>query len=83
MNDLISRQAAIKMFLDEGMPTAAVYIERMPPAQSSILTNDDIETIRIHLNAYKENLCNQKRWNEAEEYQRIIDRLIICGKDTM
>lgn len=32
MNDLISRQSAIKMFLDEGMPTAAVYIERMEPA---------------------------------------------------
>lgn len=40
------------------------------------LTNDDIETIRIHLSAYKEKLCNQRRWKEAEEYQQIIDKLI-------
>lgn len=39
------------------------------------LTDDDFETIRIHLNAYKEKLCNQQRWEEAEDYQRIIDRL--------
>lgn len=36
MNDLINRNAAIKMFLDEGMSTAAVYIERMPPAHPGI-----------------------------------------------
>lgn len=40
------------------------------------LTDDDFETIRIHLNACKEKLCNQHRWEEAEEYQRIIDRFI-------
>ena len=40
------------------------------------LTDDDFETIRIHLNAYKEKLCNQRRWEEAEEYQRIIDRFM-------
>ena len=40
------------------------------------LTDDDFETIRIHLNAYKEKLCNQRRWKEAEEYQRIIDRFM-------
>ena len=40
------------------------------------LTDDDFETIRIHLNAYKEKLCNQQRWEEAEEYQRIIDRFM-------
>lgn len=40
------------------------------------LTDDDFETIRIHLNAYKEKLCNQHRWKEAEEYQRIIDRFM-------
>lgn len=31
-DDLISRQAAIKTLLDEGLITAAVYIERMPSA---------------------------------------------------
>lgn len=40
------------------------------------LTDDDFEAIRIHLNAYKEKLCNQRRWEEAEEYQRIIDRFM-------
>lgn len=40
------------------------------------LTDDDFETIRIHLNAYKEQLCNLHRWEEAEEYQRIIDRFM-------
>ena len=40
------------------------------------LTDDDFETIRIHLNAQKEKLCNQQRWEEAEEYQRIIDRFM-------
>ena len=38
------------------------------------LTDDDFEAIRIHLNAQKERLCNQQRWEEADEYQRIIDR---------
>ena len=40
------------------------------------LTDDDFETIRIHLNAQKEKLCNQQRWEEAKEYQRIIDRFM-------
>ena len=47
-------------------------IDRQPER----LTDDDFETIRIHLNAYKGNLCNQQRWKEAEEYQRIIDRFM-------
>ena len=48
----------------------------LPSAQPERLTDDDFETIRIHLNAYKEKLCNQQRWEEAEEYQRIIDRFM-------
>lgn len=44
------------------------------------LTDDEIKTIRIHLNAYKEKLCNQHRWKEAEEYQRIIDKLIVLQR---
>lgn len=40
------------------------------------LNRDDIETIRIHLNAYKEKLFNQGRWKEAQEYQRLIDRFM-------
>lgn len=48
----------------------------LPSAEPERLTDDDFETIRIHLNAQKEKLCNQKRWEEAEEYQRIIDRFM-------
>ena len=48
----------------------------LPSAEPEWLTDDDFETIRIHLNAYKEKLCNQQRWKEAEEYQRIIDRFM-------
>ena len=50
-------------------------IATLPAAQPERLTDCDFETIRIHMNAYKEKLCNQQRWKEAEEYQRIIDRL--------
>lgn len=45
-------------------------------AQPERLTDDDFETIRIHLNAQKEKFCNQHRWEEAEEYQRIINRFM-------
>lgn len=48
----------------------------LPDARPERLTDDDFETIRIHLNAHKEALCNQHRWKEAEEYQRIIDRFM-------
>lgn len=48
----------------------------IPSAEPERLTDDDFETIRIHLNAYKEKLCNQQRWEEAKEYQRIIDRFM-------
>jgi len=47
-----------------------------PSVQPERLTDNDFEIIRIHLNAYKEKLCNQQRWDEAEEYQRIIDRFM-------
>lgn len=45
-------------------------------AQPEHLTDDDFETIKIHLDAYKEKLCNQGRWKEAKEYQRIYDRFM-------
>ena len=59
-----------------GVEEAVRRIEQLPSAQPERLTDDDFETIRIHLNAYKEKLCNQQRWEEAEEYQRIIDRFM-------
>lgn len=33
MNDPIERQDAIDLFLEKGMVTAAIYVERMPSAQ--------------------------------------------------
>ena len=51
-------------------------LNEMPSAEPERLTDDDFETIRIHLNACKEKLCNQRRWKEADEYQRIIDRFM-------
>ena len=59
-----------------GVNAAIDIIIAVPSAQPERLTDDDFETIRIHLNAYKEKLCNQQRWKEAEEYQRIIDRFM-------
>lgn len=43
--------------------------------KTGCLTEDEIKAIRIHMNAFKERLCNQHRWKEAEEYQQIVDKL--------
>ena len=48
--------------------------EKVEPKRGE-LTADEVETIRIHMNAIKERLCNQNRHNEAEEYQVIVDKL--------
>lgn len=72
--DTIYRQDAIDA-LDCINGTEEV-LRSLPSAQPERLTDDDFETIRIHLNAYKESLCNQRRWKEAEEYQRLIDRFM-------
>lgn len=81
MSDLISRQDAIDSpvkMVSEGLEWIPVYhIKELPSAELERLTDDDFETIRIHLNAQKEKLCNQQRWEEAEEYQRIIDRFMV------
>ena len=46
------------------------------PAHPTQLTDEDKETIRIHLNAFKESLCNQGRWYEATEYEELIHRVL-------
>lgn len=51
-------------------------ITGQPTIEPERLTDDDVETIRIHLSAFKEKLCNQGRYREAEEYQRLIDRFM-------
>ena len=79
--EAIRTMQTYKLFSGDDMiliDKAQVQTELMmlPSAQPERLTDDDFETIRIHLNAYKEKLCNQQRWEEAEEYQRIIDRFM-------
>lgn len=83
-DELISKKAAMdahcELCEDKGLcgdicPDVEVF-RLIPSAQPERLTDDDFETIRIHLNAYKEKLGNQHRWKEAEEYQRIIDRFM-------
>ena len=82
--DTISRQMAIDEITEYGS-SDNVYmsvgelkrrLEQLPSTQpEQILSDDDKETIRIHLGAFKEKLCNQHRWDEAEEYERLIERL--------
>lgn len=40
------------------------------------LTDDDIETIRIHISAFKGELSKQHRWEDAQEYDDLINRLM-------
>ena len=85
--DTISRQAALETVrtmhkrcdtgsVEDYRDLLVTCFKNLPSAQPERLTDDDFETIRIHLSAYKERLCNQHRWEEAEEYQRIIDRFM-------
>lgn len=81
MSNLIDKQAAIDLW-EKYHHTIAVdamqydaELRQLPSEQTTQLTDDDIETIRVHLSAIKENLCNQHRWNEAKKYEALIDRL--------
>ena len=49
-------------------------------ARIMTLSDDEIETIRIHLSAIKEELCNQSRYGEATYYEKLISTKIICEK---
>lgn len=60
----------------DGCETVLRTLPDLPSAEPERLADDDFETIRIHLYAFKEELCNQQRWKEANEYQRIIDRFM-------
>lgn len=83
-SDCISRQAAKDMIknhksdfsTEKDYRVARACVNAVTSAQPERLTDDDFETIRIHLNAFKETLCNQRRWKEAEEYQHLIDRFM-------
>ena len=54
--------------------TPSNTLDALESIQTTQLTDDDKETIRIHLNAFKESLCNQGRW--YEEYEELIYRLL-------
>lgn len=41
----------------------------------TLLTKDEILTIRIHMDAYREGLCNQGRYGESMYYDKIVDDL--------
>lgn len=45
-------------------------------ARIMTLSDDDIETIRIHLSAIKEELCNQSRYGEAAYYEKLIAKFL-------
>ena len=89
MSDQISRQMAIDALckrcdlVSDNEPCTEecndIKILKLLPStqpERNGLTKDDIETIRIHLGAIKENLCNQRRWKEAQEYENLIKRLL-------
>lgn len=88
VGELISRQKAIDAIYKEwdgisydgdGYHIASEcerVLDELPSVQPTQLTDEDKETIRIHLNAFKESLCNQGRWYEATEYEELIHRLL-------
>ena len=45
-------------------------------ARFMTLSDDEIETIRIHLSAIKEELCNQSRYGEAAYYEKLIAKFL-------
>lgn len=45
-------------------------------ARIMTLSDDEIETIRIHLSAIKEELCNQNRYDEATYYEKLIEKFL-------
>lgn len=45
-------------------------------ARLMTLSDDEIETIRIHLSAIKEELCNQGRYGEAAYYEKLIEKFL-------
>ena len=62
--DCISRQAAIDLFLAEGMITAAVYVERMPSAQPEIIRCRDCQKCQID-SIYHDYWCDgRKVWRD-------------------
>ena len=71
MNDLIERQDAIDLFLEKGMITAAIYVERMPSAQAERKTGrwiKDPQKSKFHIEpVYICSFCReQEAWGQME-----------------
>lgn len=59
----------------------AMKIKELPPAEPrpvkpGMLSQDDIETIRIHLHAAEERLANDGRYSEALYYDKLIRKFL-------
>lgn len=91
VGDMISRQAAMERLMAQnvimdgseyhngfnaGANRAQEVIRNLPPVRFTTLSDDEIETIRIHLSAIKEKLCNQGRYSEAAYYEKLIAKLL-------
>ena len=50
-------------------------VEMMRKENMNLLTKEELKTIHIHMNAYREGLCNQGRYGESMYYDTIIDKL--------
>lgn len=74
---MIHMEVIRKIGVDVPLPccSAGIPTQEEEDAQPERLTNKDFEVIRLHLNAQKERLCNQRLWEWAEEYQCIIDKI--------
>jgi hypothetical protein len=62
-------------------PYEGCEFRSLPSAQLPRMSDDDINTIRIHLSALYESLCNQHRYREAKEYDGLIARFLTFAQD--
>lgn len=74
MDDLISRQDAIDLFLAEGMITAAVYVERMSSAQQWILCSEQLPgadgTYLVYAPDYKGGSSSSKECHDGVMFSK-------------
>lgn len=78
MDDLISRKAAINLFLDKGMITAAIYVEDVPAVQPT-LYGYKIEYLElIGMLLEKSNLSPERVTEILLDVGRIVE--IVCDE---
>lgn len=78
MDDLISRQDAIDLFLAEGMITAAVYVERMSSAQQWILCSKQLPgadgTYLVYAPDYKGGSSSSKECHDGVMFSKFKNK---------